>query len=141
MTELIPGPQLEPIPAPAIQTGPVCERCLAPAIAQWQRRLTDVELGVELAREQQRRHMAFVLRDQQLPDPDFGPLPTGADFTRAVYACGDHAISQEDATRVHQADCSGPHGDHAPHPQCSCEPEPLPEPEPAIISPAPAHWG
>lgn len=138
----VPGPhpdaseRTELIPA-----SPVCERCFAPALAQWQRRLTEVELGVELAREQQRREQAYVLRDLQLPDPVFGPMPTTADYTRAVYACGDHAIDQDDATLVHQADCTGPHGDLDPHPQCSCEPEPLPMAEPDAVSPAPAHWG
>lgn len=139
MTELL-KPEQAPLPLPS--SGPRCERCGSPAIAQWQRRLTDVELGVELAREQQRREQAYQLRDVQLPAPDFGPMPTSADFTRAVYACGDHAIGMEDAARIHQPDCTGPHGDHDPHPQCSCEPEPepLPEPEPEPIPVAPTHW-
>jgi hypothetical protein len=135
LVELVPGPSALPAPSAL-----VCERCFAPAVAQWRRRLTDRELGVELAREQERRAQAFVLRDTQLPPPDFGPLPTGADYTRAVYACGDHAIGLDDAALIHQPDCTGPHGDHTPHPQCTCEPESLPEPEPTPVSPGPAHW-
>jgi hypothetical protein len=130
-----------PEPIPLMSAGPACENCGQPALAQWQRRLTDAELAVELAAERTRREEAYLLRNVQLPDPDFGPMPTGADYVRAVFACGNHAIDIEAAASIHEATCTGPHGDHTPHPKCTCTPEPLPAADTGPLDPgSPAHW-
>lgn len=130
-----PPPELLP-PLPA---GPFCERCSAPALVQWQRRLTQAEMDTEHARLNEIRAERILLQDPKNPLV-FGPLPSLADSTTAVFACAQHAIDMNAAALIHQADCTGPHGDQSPHPQCSCTPEgsqprpPAPEPE------LPAHW-
>lgn len=120
--------------------GPACHGtgCTAQPLVQWRRRLTPTELAVEQAIEQGKRDARFTLRDTQLPPPDFGPMPTGTDFTRAVHACGQHAIDMDAAALVHQASCDGPNSTVLP--QCGCTPEPAPEPEPVVEQPLPTHW-
>lgn len=124
----------------AITRGPVCDAdsCTATPLGQWQRRLTPDEITVEHARIQGLWDAAFLLRDQSKPDPIQPPMPDCADYTRAVYACGDHAIALDAAALIHQAECSGP--DTPGLPDCDCTPEPAPEPdihEPAAV---PEHW-
>lgn len=126
-------------PVPPMTAGPVCERCHAPALVQWQRRFTQAEMDAEHARINAIRAEAIAGQDPENPVV-WGPLPSLADSTMAVFACGQHAIDQEAAGLIHQADCTGPHGDHTPHPQCSCQPEPQPEPKPEPASATPAHW-
>lgn len=133
----VPGPPLEPVPQ--LPAGPFCERCHQPALVQWRRRLTQAELDVEHARLNEIRAERILLQDPENPLV-FGPLPSLADSTMAVFACGQHAIDINAAALIHQADCTGPHGDQAPHPQCSCTPEPHPQPEPAPEPELPAHW-
>lgn len=135
--------QLTAIPAlPTQRPGNTCHAtgCTTPPLAQWQRRLTDEELAAEHTEIQRRRDVAYLLRDTTLPDPVFPPLPGPADFTRAVYSCGDHAIGIEAAARIHQAHCAGP--DCAQLPECDCEPEVLPEAEIDVEAEQqlPAHW-
>lgn len=133
--------QFTALPAlPVRRPGSACHAvgCTAPPLVQWQRRLTDEELADEHANLQRRRDVAYLLRDTNLPDPVLPPLPGPQDFTRAVYACGDHAIDIEAAARIHQGHCAGPDSDELPG--CNCEPEPLPEPEPVPEQRAPAHW-
>jgi hypothetical protein len=123
-------------PSPA----PTCHStgCTEKPLVQWRRRLTPDELAVELAIEQGKRDAAFLLRDTQKPPPVVAPMPTGADYVRAVYACGQHAIGIDAAALVHQATCAGPNSTILP--SCGCTPEPTPEPEPVVEQPLPAHW-
>jgi hypothetical protein len=118
-------------------TGPVCALCGAPAVVNWQRRLTDGELDAHLALEQEKRDGRMLLADPQAT-PDFGPLPQADDCTRPVYACGPHAIAMDAAALVHQATCTAPNPDHLPG--CGCTPEPAPQPAEAEPSRLPAHW-
>jgi hypothetical protein len=118
---------------------PICHGtgCTAAPLAQWRRRLTETELTAELTAEQGRRAERHTLRDVEQPEPIFGPMPTAADYTLAVYACGTHAIGLDAAALVHAATCSGPNSHSLP--ACDCTPEPavptlLPEQE------LPAHW-
>jgi hypothetical protein len=129
-----PAPALMPAPAPTCHNTACQERPLV----QWQRRLTPVELERELALEQHRRNERYELRDTQKPPPDFGPMPTGADFLRPVMACGQHAIDIEAAALVHAADCAGPNSPILP--ACGCSQE-APRPARAAIErKLPAHW-
>lgn len=126
-------------PLPPMTAGPVCERCHAPALVQWQRRLTQAEMDAEHARINVIRAERILLQDPENPIV-FGPLPSITDSTTAVFACGDHAIDQAAAGLIHQATCTGPHGDQTPHPKCSCTPEPHPERAPQPTNTGPAHW-
>jgi hypothetical protein len=54
--------------------------------------------------------------------------PGDPDATRAVYACGPHAISLDAGALVHRADCTAP--DPQLLPECGCTPEPAPAPDP-----------
>lgn len=128
-------------PAAPGRPGPTCHAadCTEPPLVQWQRRLTDHELAVEHAIIRGRQNAAYLMRDTQLPDPVFPPLPGPEDFTTAVYACGEHAIGIDAAARIHQAHCAGPDGDQLP--ECGCEPEALPGPDPVVEQQLPAHWG
>jgi hypothetical protein len=127
-----------PTPAP---TGPVCAGCGDKAVVNWQRRLTDAELTAHVALEQEKRDQRMLLADPQKTPPDFGPLPTAADCTRPVYACGPHAIAMDAAALVHAKGCTAPA--EADLPGCDCTPEPAPtrqaaaEPEAARL---PEHW-
>lgn len=127
-----------PVAAPP-KPKPVCHGtgCTVRPLVQWRRRLTAIELATELAAEQARRAERYTLRDTQQPEPDFGLMPTAADYTRAVYACGSHAISMDAAPMVHAADCSGPNSPALP--ACDCTPEPS-TPTPLPVQELPDHW-
>lgn len=145
MDALIPPPSSASaaLTAPApLPSGPVCAACGSDAVVNWQRRPTSPEVtGVQDA-EQSRRDEVLLLADPQQPAPQFGPLPTGNDMTRVVYACAVHAITLELAARIHASTCTAPNA--ATLPGCDCTPEPLP-PQDAAQAPAqaralPAHW-
>lgn len=140
MDTLEPSPGPPPTPGRRTAPQPTCHNtaCTEPPRAQWRRRLTDEELAVELAIEQGKRDARFLLRNVQKPPPAFGPMPTGADFVRAVLACGPHAIGLDSAALVHEASCAGPNSANLP--ECGCTPEPAaPQTKPA--EPVyPAHW-
>lgn len=112
--------------------------CTTPSLVHWQRRLTAAEVAVEHAREQGRRDARMILRDIQLPAPDFGPLPDPASYGYLVHACGDHAIGIDAAALIHRGDCSGP--DSTDLPDCDCEPETPAAPAPRVEQELPAHW-
>lgn len=112
--------------------------CAVPPLVQWRRRLTAAELDTEQAAETGRRAERYLLRDTQKPDPVFGPMPDTSDYTRAVYACGPHAIGKDAAALVHAADCAGPNSTALP--DCGCTPEPGPEPAPLPAQELPTHW-
>lgn len=129
----------QPQPAP-VAAGLTCAACDATPLVHWQRRLTDDELAAYIALEQARRDEEVLLADAQQAPPVFGPLPTEADVTRAVHACGQHAISIDAAALIHTKTCSAPNP--ATLPGCDCTPEPAPAPEPAPTAPRlPASWG
>lgn len=140
------SPQPLPPPPPFVVTArPRHTACWAPDCAaaplvHWTRRLTDDEAARELALEQWRRDGRILLRDTQLPMPDFGPMPDPAQYTYRVDACGKHAIDQDPAAQVHQAHCAQADPDALPG--CRCEPEPLPK-RTGFGQPQemPAHWG
>ena len=147
MNPLQPTPIQELQPAPVWPDPPVLPRtdlqchatgCTATPLVHWQRRLTETEVAVEHAREQGRRDARMLLRDTQLPAPDFGPLPDPDSYSYLVHACGPHAIDIDAAARVHQADCAGP--DSPDLPDCGCEPETPPEPAAQMEHELPAHW-
>jgi hypothetical protein len=118
MPELLPH-----VPAPG------CGHCGEPPAVQWQRRPTGPELAGIVAAEVQRREAARQGAAERGEDPYvYGPLPTADTTTLAVLACRDHAISLDDAARVHAADCPAPHPQHLP--ACGCSPEELPPPVP-----------
>lgn len=126
-----------------ITQGPVCGAtgCTSAPLAQWQRRLTPDELATEIAIIQARWDAAFLLWDQSQPDPIQPPLPDGTDYTRAIYACGAHALSLVAAAHTHQSTCSGPNSPNLP--RCDCTPEPLPTPAAAVAASTPTvpeHW-
>lgn len=128
-----------PVASPRLYVGPACDRCGQAAQVQWQRRLTQAELDTEVARVNTLRAEKLAEQDPENPIV-FGPLPTLADSTRAVFACGPHAIDQESAGLIHQATCTGPHGDQQPHPKCTCTPEPAKPREATPAPELPAHW-
>jgi hypothetical protein len=105
----------------------------------WQRRPTADEVGALIETEVERRTQLLILADQQLPRPNFGPLPTADGMTRAVYACAGHAITLEGAAHVHQSTCTAPNP--ADLPGCDCTPD-MPEPEvaPTPSAQLPDHW-
>lgn len=110
--------------------------CPNPTVVQWQRRLTDAEMAAHLETHQMLRAWALHEADSEKPMPAFGPLPTAADTSRAVFACADHAIHLDLAALVHAADCRAPHPDHLP--ACDCQPDQAPppdEPPPAVTLP------
>ncbi|MFI1520654.1 hypothetical protein [Kitasatospora cineracea] len=125
MTTPTPLEPLIAITPPAI--GCAATGCPGTVAVQWRRRLTDAELADALALEQHRRETAAAEADPSGPPPDFGPMPTSADYTRAVYACGRHALSLDLAAHVHAATCTAP---GAALPGCDCTPEPLPGEQP-----------
>ena len=138
-------PIIEPAPAPppaapAAPSGPFCAACLNPAVVNWRRRPTDDELAEVVANEQARRDALFDLRDRQLPDPEFGPLPTADGMTRSVYACGPHAITMDAAALIHASTCTAPNEDDLPGCDCTPEPHPADPPEEAPASTLPDHW-
>jgi hypothetical protein len=122
-------PKGDPVTTP---TGPTCAACGAPAVVNWQRRLTTAEITTQQAIEQARRDERLLLADPQLPTPDLGPMPDYLDATTTVVACAQHAISIDAATRIHQATCTAP-------PTCDCTPEQQPpqppEPDPTPLPP------
>jgi len=69
--------------------------CPAAPLVQWQRRPTEAELAALVEVEQSKRDAVLAAADAEEPGPVFGPLPTAADTTIAVYACGPHAISMD----------------------------------------------
>lgn len=137
MDVLATPPANEPTPP---RSGPACTACGEPAIVHWLRRLTDDELDEVRRVESDRRAEVLRLADPQLPAPVFPPLPTGADFTRAVYSCGPHAITMDAAALVHASSCTAPNETDLPG--CDCTPEPAPEApvEAAPAAPLPDHW-
>jgi len=82
--------------------------CSNPGEVQWRRRLTPDELD------------ALIHQDP----PVAGPVPTAETTTRAVYACGQHAIGMDLAGHVHAATCTAPEAKQLPG--CGCTPEPVP---------------
>jgi hypothetical protein len=137
----MPSPEL-PAPAPVepLPTGPTCAACPEPAIVHWLRRPTDDELAEVVQAERDRREQALLLADPQLPAPAFGPLPSAEGMTRAVYACGPHAITMDAAALVHASSCTAPND--ADLPGCDCTPEPPPDapPEEEPVQALPDHW-
>ena len=121
-------------------TGPACTACGEAAVVNWQRRPTEQELADLIATEQERRAQLLLLADPQLPPPEFGPLPTADGMTRTVYACAQHAITMDAASRIHASTCTAPNTANLPG--CDCTPEPLPPPEPTIslAQVLPDHW-
>jgi hypothetical protein len=103
---------------------------------QWRRRPTPAELADVVAAEQDFRARVTAATDPEQP-PVFGPLPTAADTTIPVYACGPHAITRDLAALVHASDCTAPDPDLLPG--CNCTPEPAPEPH-TDAAPLPDHW-
>jgi hypothetical protein len=106
----------------------------------WLRRPTDDELAEVVKAEQDRRDQIRLLADPQLPEPEFGPLPTADGMTRAVYACGPHAIAMDAAALIHASSCTAPN--EADLPGCDCTPEPPPV-APTEETPGPVlpdHW-
>lgn len=133
-------PTPEPAPdAPPPAVGPACTLCGIAGgpdvwLGHWQRRLTPDEIAAHQQLEQNRRDEALLLADPDQPPPDFGPMPDGADWTRVVFGCVDHAIDRDAAALIHQATCSAP-------PTCDCTPEPVPTPTaPPEPPPAPPGW-
>ncbi|WP_128381266.1 hypothetical protein [Streptomyces cavernae] len=106
----------------------------------WLRRPTGAEVADAIAAEEKRREDLLLLADQQLPTPEFGPLPTGNGMTRSVYACATHAITLDAASRIHASSCMAP--DPAVLPGCDCTPEvqaPTP-PSDSVPVKLPEHW-
>lgn len=131
-------PPSDPAPAPVSPVtapGPTCAACTAPAVVHWLRRPTDDEASEVIQAEQRRRDVLRQLSDPQLPPPEFGPLPSADDMTRAVYACAGHAITADAASRVHASSCTAPND--ADLPGCDCTPERLPQ-DPVAEEPGPA---
>jgi hypothetical protein len=137
----MPAPELPP-PAPVtpLPAGPRCAACSGAAVVHWLRRPTDDEVADAVRVEQDRRAERLLLADPQLPKPEFGPLPTGDGMTRAVYACGPHAITMDAAAHIHASSCTAPN--NADLPGCDCTPEPLPYSpvEEEAAAPLPDHW-
>lgn len=111
--------------------GTTCGHCGGAPEVQWQRRPTPGELAVLVAAAEARRAEILALADPQQPPPVFGPLPAYETTSVAVYACREHAVHAEHASRVHLPDCSAPHVAHLP--ECDCEPEPHPDPVPLSV--------
>jgi hypothetical protein len=108
-------------------------------VVQWLRRLTLTELADAQNLEQYRRDQQALLADPEQPPPDAGPLPGGADFTRPVHACAQHAIGIDAAALIHQGTCTAPNP--ATLPGCDCTPEqPAPAPPPVSGPELPASW-
>lgn len=119
--------------------GPTCRACGNPAVVNWRRRPTDTEVAEVIADEEARREWLFDHRDTQLPDPEFGPLPTGEGMTRTIYGCAQHAITLDAAALIHRSTCTAPDPDQLPG--CNCTPEvPVPEAPPVVTDPLPDHW-
>lgn len=143
-----PGPELatpSAAPLPPMTHGPRCTHCGEPVGGNrigvsWNRRLTDDELAEHARLEQERRDRVLDLADRQLPAPVFPPLPDGSNDTRTVYACGDHAIDQDLAARIHQKTCTAPNEVGQWGCDCTPEPAPKPTPEPEPTLALPDHW-
>jgi hypothetical protein len=141
--ELLPQPAA-PVAEPATPVGPVCGACGDTAVVNWRRRPTEDELAEVIAAEQSRREQVVLLADPQQPAPEFGPLPSGDDMTRTLYACADHAIGLDAAALIHASTCTAPNevGQHG----CDCTPEPPPQPvappeqEAQAAARLPDHW-
>lgn len=103
--------------------GPTCAACGGPAVVHWQRRLTDTEITMQQAIEQDRRKEVALLADPDQPAPVFPPMPDFLDATTTIPACASHSISIDLAALVHAKDCAAP-------PKCTCTPEPTPQPDP-----------
>lgn len=134
-----------PVPTPPAVVTPTsaslgcsCAGCLAAPLVQWQRRPTADELAAVVAVEQSRRDQVLAAADPEQPAPEFGPLPTAAETTIAVFGCGPHAISMDLAALIHAFDCTAP--DPAVLPGCNCTPEPAPEPMHTAAQALPDHW-
>ncbi len=114
--------------------------CPAAPLVQWQRRPTEAELAALVEVEQSKRDAVLAAADAEEPGPVFGPLPTAADTTIAVYACGPHAISMDLAALIHACGCTAPNLTNLP--SCDCTPEPPPPADEPISQPQPLpdHW-
>ncbi|MET7944349.1 hypothetical protein [Streptomyces sp. NPDC005302] len=124
-----------PAPAPA---GPPCGLCGDSALVHWMRRPTDEEYAHYKALEQDRYNQTLLLADPQLPKPVQTPLIPAAEMTVAVYACGPHAITLEDAALIHSSACTAPNETDLPGHDCVAER--LPAEPPEEPGPLPAHW-
>lgn len=105
---------------------PACTYCGVPAVVQWVRRPNGPELSTEVARVKERHAKHVELSDPQLPPPSAPVLPTAADTTMAIYACGDHAITASAASLIHASTCSAPNPTNLP--ACDCVQEQHPSP-------------
>lgn len=114
-----------------------CSYCGAAAVVQWVRRPNGAEIAAYAAMVQEWRDSVALLADPQAM-PAFGALPTVADTTVSVYACGAHAISLDLAALVHAPECSAPNPDHLPN--CDCVPESV-SAVPVEGDTLPASWG
>lgn len=116
-----------------------CGACTSSAVVQWRRRPTAQEIAEAVAVEEARREQLLASADPRLPLPVFGPLPTGEDMIRTVYACAAHGITLDAAARIHMDTCTAPNPALAPG--CDCTPEvPVPDPPAAPPVQLPAHW-
>lgn len=114
--------------------GPTCQACPAPAVVQWQRRLTPDEIAAHLEAEESLRAWALHEADPASP-PILAPLPTEAETARTVRACAQHGISLDAAALIHAAVCT------APTTSCNCTPEqPVPDAPPPPAAPLPPGW-
>lgn len=102
-----------------------CNLCGADAVVHWQRRPTADEFSALLASEQAWRDGITALADPASP-PVFPPLPIATDYTIPVYACGNHPITLDLASHIHESTCTAP--STANLPSCDCSPESLPVP-------------
>lgn len=136
-------PSTDPQPAPPVPATPAtnaCTLCGGEGAVNWQRRPTDAEYADVVQAEEDRRDQIRLLADPQLPAPEFGPLPTAEDMTRAVYGCVVHAIGLEAASRIHASRCTAPNEAHLPGCDCTPEPPPLALADEAPVLELPAHW-
>lgn len=120
------GPPPLPISAPASHAVPEkqCTLCGKAAVVHWLRRPTEAELASLIALVQDRRARDLEPADPQLPPTGAVLLPKPEECTTAVFACADHAITLDAATRIHQAICTAPSARDLPG--CDCTPEPTP---------------
>ncbi|MEW2164413.1 hypothetical protein AB0912_15675 [Streptomyces sp. NPDC007084] len=136
-----PGPQTADAPAPidiSASRGPACTLCQRPALVHWLRRPTNEDVEAVRLLEIDRRAAQEQLDNPDAPTPVYPPLPTGADTTVIVHACGPHAIDMEAAAHIHASTCTAPN--EADLPGCDCTPEKLPTEPPEETAPLPAHW-
>lgn len=92
---------------------PDCSTCGAPATSVWRRAATDAETDAHWsAREAYRR-------SGRHPEPGYVQDRTG-EVEVPVYGCEQHAMPEDNAHLLHDADCSG-------HDGCACTDPTQPE--------------